>query len=97
MEILVKQNWNWNTCLIEIEIETEILCKTIIETELKHIANNGIEIETEISLITDTTLKQGNYKCIATTKSIQAMDWLDTFHLKQMRTWSRANENKWEW
>ena len=57
-EILVKQNWNWNTCLIEIEIEieTEIHCKTIIETELKYIANNGIEIETEIYLITDTTL-----------------------------------------
>ena len=48
MEILVKQNWNWNTCLIEIEIETEIHCKTIIETELKYIANNGIEIETDI-------------------------------------------------
>ena len=55
-EILVKQNWNWNTCLIEIEIETEIHCKTIIETELKYIVNNGIEIETEIYLITDTTL-----------------------------------------
>ena len=55
-EILVKQNWNWNTCIIEIEIETEIHCKTIIETELKCIANNGIEIETEIHLITDTTL-----------------------------------------
>ena len=53
-EILVKQNWNWNTCLIEIEIETEIHCKTIIETELKYIVNNGIEIETEIYLITDT-------------------------------------------
>ena len=53
-EILVKQNWNWNTCLIE--IETEIHCKTIIETELKYIANNGIEIETEIYLITDRTL-----------------------------------------
>ena len=55
-EILVKKNWNWNTCLIEIEIETEIHCKTIIETELKYIVNNGIEIETEIYLITDTTL-----------------------------------------
>ena len=55
-EILVKQNWNWNTCLNEIEIETEIHCKTIIETELKYIVNNGIEIETEIYLITDTTL-----------------------------------------
>ena len=55
-EILVKQNWNWNTCLIEIEIETEIHCKTIIEMELKYIVNNGIEIETEIYLITDTTL-----------------------------------------
>ena len=56
MEILVKENWNWNTCLIKIEIETEIHCKTIIETELKYIINNGIEIETEIYLITDTTL-----------------------------------------
>ena len=55
-EILVKLNWNWNTCLIEIEIETEIHCKTILETELKYIANNGIEIETEIYLISDTTL-----------------------------------------
>ena len=55
-EILVKRNWNWNTCLIEIEIETEIHCKTIIETELKYITNNEIEIETEIYLITDTTL-----------------------------------------
>ena len=57
-EILVKQNWNWNTC--QIEIETEIHCKTIIETELKYIANNGIEIETEIYLITDTTLLGGS-------------------------------------
>ena len=56
-EILVKQNWNWNTCLIE----TEIHCKTIIETKLKYIANNGIEIETEIYLITDTTLS-ASYK-----------------------------------
>ena len=55
-EILVKQNWNWNTCLIETEIETEIHCKTIIEKELKYIVNNGIEIETKIYLITDTTL-----------------------------------------
>ena len=42
------------TCIIEIEME--IHCKTIIETEFKCIANNGIEIETEIHLITDTTL-----------------------------------------
>ena len=54
-EILVKQNWNWNTCLIEIELETVIHCKTIIETELKYITNNRIEIETKIYLITDTT------------------------------------------
>ena len=48
MEILVEQNWN--TCLNETEIETEIYCKTIIKTELKYIANNGIEIETKIYL-----------------------------------------------
>ena len=60
-EILVKQYWNWNTCLIEIENETEIHCKTIIETELKYIVNNGIEIETGIYLIMDTTLyREGN-------------------------------------
>ena len=34
----------------------EIHAKTVIETELKYIANNGIEIETEIYLILDTTL-----------------------------------------
>ena len=53
-EMLVKLNWNWNTCLIE--IETEIHCKTIIETELKYTVNTVIEIATEIYLITDTTL-----------------------------------------
>ena len=47
-------------CTFLIEIELEIHCKTIIETELKYIVNNGIEIETEIYLITDTTLKSSN-------------------------------------
>ena len=47
-EILIKQNWNWNTC--QIEIETEIHCKTIIETELKYIANRVIPCEINQSL-----------------------------------------------
>ena len=49
-------NWNRSNPLTITVIETEIHAKTVIETKLKYIANNGIEIETEIYLITDTTL-----------------------------------------
>ena len=49
-------NWNRSIPLTITVIETEIHAKTVIEAELKYIANNGIEIETEIYLITDTTL-----------------------------------------
>ena len=51
-------NWNRSNPLTITVIETEIHAKTVIETELKYIANNGIDIETEIYLITDTTLPQ---------------------------------------
>ena len=43
-----------------------IQCKTIKETELKYIANNGIEIETEKYLITDTTLTPKELKIVLT-------------------------------
>ena len=49
-------NWNRSNPLTITVIETEIHAKTVIETELKYIVNNAIEIETEIYLITDTTL-----------------------------------------
>ena len=44
-------NWNRSNPLTITVIETEIHAKTVIETELKYIVNNAIEIETEIYLI----------------------------------------------
>ena len=90
MEILVKQNWNWNTCLIETEIEMEIHCKTIIEMELKYIANNGIEIETEIylNLITDTTLGPPLWKHKIQNRSMSVLNYFSLIICIQYLSWT---------
>ena len=79
-EILVKQNWNWNNCLIEIEME--IHCKTIIETELKYIVNNGIEIETEIYLI-------NGYNTVLHLAMVKVLFHINSIHIPHISVHSR--------